>query len=234
MWLPAAKNLLVRSFVSGPPESAVFGSTNSTPCLNRSRIVRGEARRRRSARPAGFSLMELLVVISIIGILAGLLLPAMATIRAYSRKVVCGSNLKQVSVAIELHKSDHGDRYPAARYMPEPFFSSDPDPPLPAVLSGYLSRPANERNPLFECPGDLGYVYELSASSYMYQSELSGVRMDQFLPVVHMGVPPARVVVARDFDSGVFDLQDGQTLAVPSFHRLRNLMFGDGHVGNFP
>ena len=54
-----------------------------------------ESRRDRS----GLTLVEVLVVIAIIGVLAGLLLPAVNGARESSRKSVCNSNLRQIAIA---------------------------------------------------------------------------------------------------------------------------------------
>ncbi|MBP86526.1 MAG: hypothetical protein CMJ64_07415 [Planctomycetaceae bacterium] len=62
----------------------------------------------------GFTLVELLVVIAIIGVLVGLLLPAVQMARATARKAACTSNLRQFATALMSFESAK-NRYPGSR-----------------------------------------------------------------------------------------------------------------------
>jgi prepilin-type N-terminal cleavage/methylation domain-containing protein len=70
----------------------------------------GDARRR-----VGFTLIELLVVVAIIGILAALLLGALAGARERGRRASCKSNLRQMTVALHLYGGDNRDALPPAQ-----------------------------------------------------------------------------------------------------------------------
>ena len=71
------------------------------------------------SKRTGFTLVELLVVISIIGVLVGLLMPAVQAAREAARRTDCSNRVRQLALATHMHHNSY--RYfPAARYESRP------------------------------------------------------------------------------------------------------------------
>lgn len=65
------------------------------------------------ARLFGFTLVELLVVISIIALLLAVLMPALAKAREQGRKIVCGAHMKEMGLGMQMYAMAYKDFYPA-------------------------------------------------------------------------------------------------------------------------
>jgi prepilin-type N-terminal cleavage/methylation domain-containing protein/prepilin-type processing-associated H-X9-DG protein len=66
------------------------------------------------SKPCGFTLVELLVVLAVIGILAALLLPALAQGRARAQASACANSLRQLGLAFQLYLHDNAEIFPTS------------------------------------------------------------------------------------------------------------------------
>ena len=196
-----------------------------------------------------FTLIELLIVIAIIAILAGMLLPALNKARETAKTVNCASNLKQVALAFNFYIEDFKGRYPI-----HTLFSDD--------WSYGMSKPTSESADIaikrklkyadakvFKCPVVMakypscvntdrgaGYGY-----NYMILSETVANTLPGHIRPDRCASPSEQFVVLENYNNVktlVYSYREASTdpkwLAKPA-HGLRklNILYSDWHVAAF-
>lgn len=136
---------------------------------------------RRPPALAAFTLVELLVAISIIAILIGILVPVVGSVRESGRTAACANNLRQVALAAIAYSMDHKGAWPPAHldFLTKNlhrWHGTRPDTASLFALKGsplieFLQTPQIKSCPSFE-PTDGGF--EASAGGYGYNNHYFG------------------------------------------------------------
>jgi len=200
-----------------------------------------------------FSLIELLVVVSIIALLLAIILPSFRSARRQAKMTVCGAHLRQIGVAMGEYLASHNDRFPYASRFP----SMGPLPletAEPLYIAEVLADQLKNELDVFDCPEDRPGKYAREApnsgksyiqserSSYEYRMIVGppppgGTFQDMFLAgkttdevsrmitrVVEEPAPTSAIWYFRDWNG--FHAQKNRS-------QSRNYLHLDGHVADF-
>jgi len=104
-------------------------------------------------RGTGFTLIELLVVIAVIAVLAAILFPVFSRVREKARQASCGSNLRQIQLAIAQYTQDYDEIHPHTHFA---FSWPNFPPPVPDWPGVYQWEeavlPYVKNDQIFVCP----------------------------------------------------------------------------------
>lgn len=190
-------------------------------------------------------MIELLVVVSIIGLLVDILVPALSKARQSAQRTACASNLRQLGTAIRMYLNENNDVLPSATPfggMPEIDPEDPPElPDIATVLKPYLSKEVSNQDEVFHCPADVPGVtqrlealdgksfFETDGTSYAYNFYLSGekmyeiVRNKRVLSYFGGQISEEEIWILRDMVA--FHGKPGTAGA-------SNYLYIDGHVGD--
>jgi len=194
------------------------------------------------SRRSGFTLIEVLVVVSIIAVLAGLLLPSMRRMQESARSTSCLSNLRNIGIAVAAFVSDNNG------YLPNSQVGDGKDPTAPDAkgevmwiqrvwpyaypgreYKGFSSSPALPKElsrTIFECKQAAFDKNVTTKRSYGYNHYagddfvLGGDRLNVF-------TRPGRVCLVADVKNGS---QLHRSTINPRHSNASNVLYMDGHV----
>lgn len=202
-------------------------------------------------RTQGFTLVEMLVVLGIIGVLAALSFAVFSRVREGGRRTACLSNLRQLGAAVALYQQDNDDLFPRGgdptdihtaiwHEAANGIYAQEADqlPPLTFVLRPYIKS-----KQVWHCPSDTGLdvtesgqalkarpsSFDAFAMSYYYRTELTFKRKKELLA---WEPQPPHTEHGAEAVNVLFDGHGAWHGGDEEAGRRYNVLWGDGHVKN--
>jgi prepilin-type N-terminal cleavage/methylation domain-containing protein/prepilin-type processing-associated H-X9-DG protein len=174
-------------------------------------VINGQPIQGRRSRLQGVTMLELLIVMAIIAVLAGILIPTVERVKLAARSNQCAGKLREIGIGLSNYFVDHGTTFPTMVAARE---SKDQDnPAIDTVLLPYVKDEY-----LFECPGDHEGIFQKTGSSYLWNSLINGQRMGNM-----------NLLGLTEMESGIPTVSDKE-----NFHKHVgdgvNILYADGHV----
>ncbi len=179
----------------------------------------------------GFTLIELLVVIAIIAILAAILFPVFGRAREKARQSSCQSNLKQITLGMQMYAQDYDETLP---------FCITGDLMM-SVWSVYQSvQPYVRNEQILLCPSDsppsvdlrvigLGQ-YGYSANTIVMPINIVGILPSNSVPLSEVHKPSECVALFDAYLDPTSTVMDFRTPPDKRHNEIANYSFIDGHV----
>ncbi|MDR1281938.1 MAG: prepilin-type N-terminal cleavage/methylation domain-containing protein [Opitutaceae bacterium] len=198
-------------------------------------------------RPTGFTLVELLTVITIIGILAAILIPTVGKVRRAADRAGCAAHLRNLHTFISLYAADHKERLPTAKAdsrVPELYWRR-------AILP-YMNFPADGADHVYRTPGlvcrpvkrlvEVANPGKGDIASYGFNIHLQ-VNVLTTFPLSGIKTP-SRTLMASEawLKSGGLPMEHFQPSNIETYATTpggdyhdgaQNILFADGHVEIF-
>jgi prepilin-type N-terminal cleavage/methylation domain-containing protein/prepilin-type processing-associated H-X9-DG protein len=163
-----------------------------------------------------FTLVELLVTMSIIAVLAALLLPALGRGKESGRVALCQGNLHQIGLALQLYVDDNKNIMPS---MTD--YNALVAPTNQTNINIALAPQLGSTNVLC-CPSDNQQIFQKTGSSYSWNNLVNGQNADQ-LQIMNLSLAMTKIPLV--FDKQGFHALLGANHAV-------NYLYADGHIKN--
>ncbi len=185
-----------------------------------------------------FTLIELLIVVSIIGLLIAIIVPGVNKARTQASRTACATRLRQIGIGLQAYLADSSDRMPAVSFMP----SVGPLPlglEEPVYIADVLNPYVGKQSDLFRCPQDRPGVqradpndgksyFQSERSSYEFRIQLNGRILEQHVKELqgrlNRPIPVNGFWIMRDYNN--FHGKGGTTGS-------RRYLYIDNHVTDF-